>query len=87
MVYVNSVFSISGLRATATRNDPNTVPMPTPAPISEIVASPAAIIFAASIIILQNKKLSQLKLDRPAPAINLYPMGRTHATDVVVTFG
>ena len=32
--------------------DPNTFPIPIPAPISEIVASPAAIIFAALIIIL-----------------------------------
>lgn len=48
IVYVNKVFNNKGLREIATKKDPNTWPIPTPAPIKEIVARPAATIFAAS---------------------------------------
>jgi hypothetical protein len=52
IVYVNKVLSNKGLREMATRNDPKTDPIPTPAPISEIVARPAAIILDASFNII-----------------------------------
>jgi len=52
IAYVNNVFKRSGFLERATKKDPKTFPIPTPAPIKDIVAKPAAIIFAALIIIL-----------------------------------
>ena len=51
IVYVNKVFNKRGLREIAIKNGPETFPIPTPAPIREIVANPAAIIFADNKII------------------------------------
>jgi len=47
IVYVKSVLRSNGFLEIAIKNDPNTFPIPTPAPIRDIVASPAAIIFEA----------------------------------------
>jgi len=41
IVYENNVFSKSGERAIEIINDPNTNPIPTPAPATPIVADPA----------------------------------------------
>lgn len=46
MVYVNNVFKSRGFLDIAIRNDPKTLPIPTAAPIRDIVAKPDAIIFA-----------------------------------------
>lgn len=50
---VSSSFSF-GLRATATTSPAKTVPIPTPAPPSAIVASPAPISFAATVIVFDR---------------------------------
>lgn len=47
IVYVNNVFNSNGLRDSAIEKDPNTFPIPAPAPISDIVARPAAKILDA----------------------------------------
>lgn len=64
MVYVNKVFNNNGLREIAIKKDPNTFPIPTPAPIREIVAKPAAIIFADNkIIIILNCIITYKEID------------------------
>lgn len=51
-----------GLRATAVRNDPKTVPTPAPAPASPKVANPAPITLAAATIIEYNSCAFSKKL-------------------------
>ena len=51
IAYVNSVLRSSGFLDKAIKKEPNTLPIPTPAPIRDIVANPAAIILAAFKII------------------------------------
>jgi hypothetical protein len=51
IVYVNNVLRSKGFLLRAIRKAPKTLPIPTPAPIREIDARPAAIIFAAFKII------------------------------------
>lgn len=53
IVYVNKVFNNKGFLEIAIKKEPNTLPIPIPAPIRDIVAKPAAIIFADNKIIIK----------------------------------
>ena len=45
MAYLNNRASSAGLRDSANTKDPNTIPTPTPAPASPMVANPAPQLF------------------------------------------
>lgn len=52
MQYLNNFASLDGLRDLPKMNAANTVPIPTPAPANPMVAEPAPLNFAASLLML-----------------------------------
>ena len=65
MVKRNKRCSNEGLRDTPITNAPKTVPIPAPAPPTEIVAAPAPINFAALYDHFLNKKNQQTQCFEP----------------------